>query len=129
MLLVKGQGHSVTQSEAFFVVSLLMRLTTICLVASKITTVDDFTAPGVMRPLEIVGLIVFTRICHEIFFLQVVNVLLCSPFWSMTVVYTVCTNAVISPLRQLLDSYAKTSLKNVSREEEYYSYAVLLVVD
>ena len=64
----------------FVVVSLLMRLTTLHLVFSKITTVDDFTALALLRPFNFLGLISFCTGMHHEYCFEVVNVLSCSPF-------------------------------------------------
>ena len=63
----------------FIVVSLLMRLTTLHLVSSEITTVDDFTALALLRSFKL-GLIFFCTGMHHEYFFEVVNVLSCSPF-------------------------------------------------
>ena len=79
-----------------------------------------FHRSGVIAAPQIIGLICFcTGMHHEYFFRSSMCFRvprLCSKIPKYTidrwiVVYTVCTSAVISPLRQWLDSYAKTRLK------------------
>ena len=70
---------------------------------------------------QIIGLISFCTGMHHEYLFEVVNVRSCSPvmfentenkqLMDGIVVYTVCASAVISPLRQWLDSYAKTRFK------------------
>ena len=76
-----------------------------------------FHGAGVIAALQIIGLIFFCTGIHHEYFLgrQCAFVV---PIYvrkyaidRWIVVYTVCASAVISPLRQWLDSYAKTRLK------------------
>ena len=102
------------------VVSLFIRLTTLQLASSKITTVDAFTAIALLRPFKLwvwfflywyaPWVFFWGRQCAFVFPIYVRKYRKYTiDRWIM--VYTVCASAVISPLRQWLDSYAKTRLK------------------
>ena len=69
----------IMQQIHIFVVSLLMRPTTLYLVPSKITTVDDFTALVLLRPPNYRFNCLLYWFASWVFF-EVVNVLSCSPF-------------------------------------------------
>ena len=67
---------------------------------------------------------------------EVGNVLLCSPFMFENIetiplidgqryTHTVCASALMSILKQWLDSYEKNRLMNVSHVEAFYSYEIL----
>ena len=95
----------------------------------------QFHGSGVMRPFEIVGLIFFcTRMHHVYFFLDrqcasLIPIYIRKYRKYTIVVYTECASGFISSIRQFLDSYEETRLKNVSHVEAFYSYAILLVAD
>ena len=91
-----------------------------------------FHSSGVIAAFQIMGLIFFCAswyapwvffLCRQCAFVFPIYVRKYTiDRW--IVVYTVCASAVISPLRQWLDSYAN---ENVSRIQVFYSYAILFV--
>ena len=104
-----------------------------------------FHGSGVIVTLQIVGLIFFcTGMHHEHFFRSSIYVLSCSPFiskipkiynwWMDSGGHSVCFRGRISPLRQWLDSYAKSRLKMCHTFKhfihmQYFLLLINLVID
>ena len=101
--------------NSIIVMRLSKSLTTLHLGSSKITTVADFMAVALLRPLKLVcTMSIFLRssMCFRVPHLyRYVQKYRKYTIDRCIVVYTVCASVVISPLRQWLDSYAKTRLK------------------
>ena len=119
-------------------VNLLMGLTTIHLVSSKITTVDDFTLWR-YAALRIVGLIFFCTWMRHRYFLcrQCASVFptYVRKYWKYTLidgegcgVHSVCFRGGFA-IKKVVGFLRENSFKNVSHVEAFYLYAILLVAE